>query len=168
MTEGLIPRHPHPDEDGKQRQDGTRATTATQLIENVIHYFQVTGQPTIWILKGIWIIFSFILKMNFVPSIINPIYVLIFRAVEARCVRRREWGPRLRRLIRKSLVLSSLSSFCLCRDSQAKQRVLRVLGIIDKAWKCVWCNCSACLRYQVFSPFYLRTAALAGVRYGTE
>ncbi|CAL8267709.1 unnamed protein product [Lota lota] len=42
MTKGLIPRSPGPDEDGKQRQDGTRAAAARQLIENVIHYVQVT------------------------------------------------------------------------------------------------------------------------------
>lgn len=53
------------------------------LIENVIHCYHVTGQLAIWILKGLWIIFCFILKMNFVPSIMNPIYVLIFYALEA-------------------------------------------------------------------------------------
>ena len=44
---------------------------------------QVSWQMAIWILKGIWIKFCFILKMNFLPSIMNPIYVLIFYALEA-------------------------------------------------------------------------------------
>lgn len=67
--------------------------TWRQLIENVIHYFQVTGQLAIWILKGLWIIFCFILKMNFVASIMNPIYVLIFWALETHSSGRRPLTP---------------------------------------------------------------------------
>lgn len=62
-----------------------RAALDRLLIENVIHctVSQVSWQMAIWILKGIWIKFCFILKMNFLPSIMNPIYVLIFCALEA-------------------------------------------------------------------------------------
>ena len=62
--------------------------------------------------------------MNFVPSIINPIYVLIFGAEGARCVAERERegsGPGLGHLVRKSLLLHHV---CLSRSPDKESSVI--------------------------------------------